>query len=145
MNDLLKPLKLSRDARKALTRLGKESCGPCVLYGQEQELCEHVLRRIVDPLLEQAGMELCRVDQYHWFLRELAKLFRTRHGHDLSFSIELVMRKWSGFGLEPRVMGFLLCLILRELDTIGREKPEPGDESLQPGASKDRPKPQDTG
>ena len=145
MNDgLLRPLKLSRDARKALTRLGRESNGPCVLFGQEQELCEHVLRRIVDPLLDQAGMAMCRVDQYHWFLREMAKLFRTRLGHDLTFSIELCMRKWVGFGLEPKVMGFLLCLILRELDVIGHEKPGSGEEPLQAGGSRHEPEPEDT-
>jgi hypothetical protein len=44
-----------------------------------------------------------------WFLRELARLWRTRQGRDLAFHIELCLRKWKGLGLEPRTLQFLVC------------------------------------
>jgi len=127
-DDWTRPLKLSREARKTLYRMGKARASPTVLYGLDQELCEHALRKIVDPLLESAGLKPRRVDQYHWFLRELARLLRTRYGHELAFNIELMMRKWSGYGLSPQVMGFLVTLIDRELRVLAGEAYEPDEE-----------------
>jgi hypothetical protein len=129
----LKPIKLSRDCRKVLARMGKASAGPTVLYGLEQDMVEQALRKVVDPLLEAAGLPLNRKDQYHWFLRELSRLYRTRYGHDLVFCIELAMRKWQGYGLSPQVMGILVCEIDRELRVIAGETTEtPDEEDKQP-------------
>ena len=79
-----------------------------MLYCLDQELSEHALRKMVDLLLESAGLKPMRKDQYHWFLRELARLLRTRYGHEPAFYIELLTRKWMGDGLSPQVMGFLV-------------------------------------
>ena len=115
MEDFLRPLKLSKSTRTVLDRLDGPRALPTALYGQEQKLAEGAMRRIVDPLLEAAGLRPNRLDQYHWFLRELAKLFRTRYGHELAFSIELAMRKWAGYELSAQVMGFLVSTVDTEL------------------------------
>jgi hypothetical protein len=124
----MKPMKLSRDCRKLLARMGKATVGPTVLYGLDQELCEQALRKVVDPLLDAAGLVPVRIDQYHWFLRELARLYRTRYGRDLAFCLELMMRKWQGFGLSPQAMGILVCEIDRELRILAGETVETPDE-----------------
>lgn len=112
-DDWTRPLKLSREARKTLCRMGWASAGPAVLYGLDQELSEHALRKMVDLLLEPAGLKPMRKDQHHWLLRELARLLRTRHGHEPAFYIELKMGKWMGDGLSPQVMGFLVTCSTR--------------------------------
>lgn len=42
--------------------------------------------------------------QYLWFVREVARLLRTRTGRDLAFHLEAVMRKRQSFGCEPSSM-----------------------------------------
>ena len=99
MEDLTQPMELNRDARRVLRRMRKATTGPTVVYGLDQQLVEQALRKIVDPVLEAAGLVPVRVDQYHWFVRELSRQFRTRVGNDLAFGVELVMKKWQGYGL----------------------------------------------
>jgi hypothetical protein len=54
-------------------------------------------------------MPVLQVMHYQWFLRELARLWRTRKGRDLAFHLELIIRKWVSLGLEPRTLQFLIC------------------------------------
>lgn len=114
-DDILRPLKLDRDTRELLDRTRAENPGPGLLFGLEQSLAEQALRRVTDPFFEDSGLAECRKDQYHWFIRELARLYRTRSGRELAFGIEAAMRKWQGFGLAPMVMGFLVCAVDDEL------------------------------
>jgi hypothetical protein len=138
MDELLEPLRLSRDARKVLARLGRADAGPTVLYGQDERLCEQALRQVVDPVLQDAGLPLFRQDQYHWFVRELARLYRTRSGRELSFGIELILRKWQRYGLSASVTGLLVCMVDRQLRVIAGETvdtPEGGGEDERPAGS----------
>ena len=121
MEDLTQPMELNRDTRRVLRRMRKATTGPTVVYGLGQELVERALRKIVDPVLEASGLVSVRVDQYHWFVRELSRQFRTRVGNDLAFGVELVMKKWQGYGLEPNTMQLLLCMIDKELRVLAGE------------------------
>ena len=73
-----------------------------------------------------------------WYVRELARLFRTRYGRDLAFHLELVMRKWQTLGLSPNIMQIIACEIHNSLKpaeailpNIGNPSPKPKGKSPQ--------------
>jgi len=79
-----------------------------VLYGAGPEKSEELFAKHVVSLIEGAGLPVLQTMHYRWFLRELARLWRTRTGRDLAFHLELCIRKWVGLGLEPRTLQFLV-------------------------------------
>ena len=107
MESLLKPVTLSPDVVLVLEeiRAGAENA----LYGAAPAASEELFHRHVESLIEGAGLPVLQVIHYRWFLRELARLWRTRKGRDLAFHLELCIRKWVGLGLEPRTLQFLVC------------------------------------
>ena len=107
MESLLKPVTLSPDVALVLEeiRAGADNA----LYGAEPAAAEELFHRHVESLIEGAGLPVLQVIHYRWFLRELARLWRTRKGRDLAFHLELCIRKWVGLGLEPRTLQFLVC------------------------------------
>jgi hypothetical protein len=107
LESLLKPVTLSPDVVLVLEeiRTGAENA----LYGADPATSEELFHRHVESLIEGAGLPVLQVIHYRWFLRELARLWRTRKGRDLAFHLELCIRKWVGLGLEPRTLQFLVC------------------------------------
>jgi len=106
MESLLKPVTLSPDVDRILQeiRTGTENA----LYGASSAESEELFAKHVLTLVEGAGLPVLQVMHYRWFLRELARLWRTRQGRDLAFHLELCIRKWVGLGLEPRTLQFLV-------------------------------------
>ncbi len=109
MDVLNKPLKLSRSATQTLDEIRAGADNP--LYGATTAVTEDLFKRSIIPLLEGAGMSALQRMHYGWFLRELARLWRTKTGRDLAFHLELCMRKWLGFGLEKNTVQFLVSEI----------------------------------
>jgi hypothetical protein len=107
MESLLKPVTLSPETDRVLgeIRAGAQNA----LYGAESVESEKLFHQHVASLIEGAGLPVLQVMHYRWFLRELARLWRTRQGRDLAFHLELCIRKWVGLGLEPRTLQFLVC------------------------------------
>ena len=123
MESLLKPVTLSPDLDRVLgeIRAGAENA----LYGTGSAESEELFSKHVSSLIEGAGLPVLQVIHYRWFLRELARLWRTRKGRDLAFHLELCIRKWVGLGLEPRTLQFLVCeaherLKAAEASTVNR-------------------------
>ena len=83
------------------------------LYGAGPDEAEELFAKHVASLVEGAGLPVLQTMHYRWFLRELARLWRTRKGRDLAFHLELCIRKWVGLGLEPKTLQFLVCEVLR--------------------------------
>jgi hypothetical protein len=79
------------------------------LYGAGPDVSEELFAKHVVSLIEGAGLPVLQTMHYRWFLREVARLWRTRTGRDLAFHLELCIRKWVGLGLEPRTLQFLVC------------------------------------
>jgi hypothetical protein len=106
MESLLKPVTLSPDVDRILQeiRAGTENA----LYGASSAESEELFAKHVLSLVEGAGLPVLQVMHYRWFLRELARLWRTRQGRDLAFHLELCIRKWVSLGLEPRTLQFLV-------------------------------------
>ena len=107
MESLLKPMKLSPDFNRVLEEIrdGAENA----LYGAVPAAYEELFKRNVESLIEGAGLPSLQVIHYRWYLREIARLWRTRRDRDLAFHLELCIRKWVGLGLEPRTLQFLIC------------------------------------
>ena len=107
MESLLKQVPLTQDAARILDeiRAGANNA----LYGAGPGEAEELFAKHVVSLVEGAGLPVLQTMHYRWFLRELARLWRTRTGRDLAFHLELCIRKWVGLGLEPRTLQFLVC------------------------------------
>ncbi len=107
MDSLLTPVDLNRETTQALDeiRSGTENA----LYGADSAQAEEKIYRSVLPLIEGAGLPSVHVIHYRWFLREVARHWRSRKDRDLAFHLELCIRKWVNLGLEPRTLQFLIC------------------------------------
>jgi len=114
MEVTLKQLTLTQDTVEALDYLRKNPDAN-VLFGLTPEETEQAFRETCLPLLQGASIPAVLLDNYRWFLRELAKQFRDRKGNDLCFNVELTMSKWLNLGLETRTMQFLVCEVLARL------------------------------
>jgi hypothetical protein len=125
MESLMKPVALTQDVSKVLDeiRAGAENA----LYGAGPDVSEELFAKQVVSLIEGAGLPVLQTMHYRWFLRELARLWRTRTGRDLAFHLELCIRKWVGLGLEPRTLQFLVCESYERLKgkELTTKRPEP--------------------
>jgi hypothetical protein len=107
MESLLEPVELNRETTQALDEIRSGAAND--LYGAASADAEEKVNRYVLPLIEGSGLPNLHVMHYRWYLRELARHWRTRKGRDLAFHLELCIRKWVGLGLEPRTLQFLIC------------------------------------
>jgi hypothetical protein len=107
MENLSKPMKLSPEVNRVLEEIRKGAEN--ALYCAEPAAADKLFHEQVESLIEGAGPTSMQVIHYRWFLREVARLWRTRQGRDLAFHLELSLRKWRGLGLEPRTLQFLVC------------------------------------
>lgn len=78
------------------------------VFDLDRQVTEDALAAISEPLLRAGREPAPRLQQYRWFLRELAGVLREREGWDLAFELELLLRRWAGFGLNPRRMQLLV-------------------------------------
>jgi hypothetical protein len=123
MDSLLEPVELNRETAQALDeiRSGAENA----LYGAASADAEEKVNNSVLPLIEGAGLPGLHVMHYRWYLRELARHWRTRRGRDLAFHLELCIRKWVNLGLEPRTLQFLICEAHQRLKAVNLERSHP--------------------
>ena len=117
MEDLAKPVALNHEMVETLDqiRAGAENA----LYGASPAQAEELFKKHLAPMVVGSGMPVLQVMHYQWFLRELARLWRTRKGRDLAFHLELTIRKWVNLGLEPRTIQFLICEAHQRLKANG--------------------------
>ncbi len=131
MESLLEPVELNRETTQALDeiRSGAENA----LYGTASADAEEKVNRYVLPLIEGSGLPNLHVMHYRWYLRELARHWRTRKGRDLAFHLELCIRKWVGLGLEPRTLQFLVCEAHQRLK--GKSEGRSGNDECRTGTA----------
>ena len=117
MEDLAKPVALNHEMVETLDqiRAGAENA----LYGASPAQTEELFKKHLAPMVVGSGMPVLQVMHYQWFLRELARLWRTRQGRDLAFHLELCIRKWVALGLEPHTIQFLICEAHERLKAVG--------------------------
>jgi hypothetical protein len=120
----LKRAGLSKAARDLLARV-RASPSPERVFGLESAAADAMARGAIDPLIEGAALPLPKLNQYRWFVSELCRLMRTKSGPDLAFCMELLLKKWLGFGLEPNTAVFLAGELFDRLGT----RASPNDET----------------
>lgn len=106
MEVLTSPIVLEPDTVRALDEIRAGAANP--LFGAAQEQAEAEFNRLVLPILEGAGLSNLIVMHYRWFLRELARHWRTRKDRELAFHLEMCIRRWVCLGLEPKTVQFLV-------------------------------------
>jgi hypothetical protein len=110
-------LNLNPDTSEVLREL-RASAETTEVFGFESGTCERIFRELTEPLLVNSGLNLLRLNQYRWYVQELAVLFRRKAGLDLAYCLEGTMRKWVGQGLESNTVQLLLCQIVERLQKM---------------------------
>jgi hypothetical protein len=112
-------IELDKETRDLLDRVRhKRKC--LTLYDMPSDLAEAAVWEIGKVLLDHQGLQMVKYNTYRWYLRELSKLLRTKTGWDLALELEICLRKWVGFCLDP----VLLQALLRECyERIGAMTP----------------------
>ncbi len=123
MDSLLTPVELNRETSRMLDEI--RSGADNALYGASPADAEKRIQSCILPLIEGAGLLNLQVIHYRWYLREMARLWRSRKGSDLAFHVELCIRKWVSLGLEPRTLQFLAC------ETYQRLKASPANSEVR--------------
>ena len=96
------------------------------IYEMPADLAEAAVYEIGRILLDEQRLPMVPYNQFRWFLRELAKLLRTRTGWDLALELEICLRKWASYKMDP----VLLQALVREcLERIASMSPEDIEES----------------
>ena len=94
------------------------------LYEMPADLAELAVWEIGKLLLENQGLMMVQYNQYRWFLRELAKLLRNRTGWDLALELEISLRKWAAYRLDPVLLQALVRECLDRLSSMSVEEVE---------------------
>jgi hypothetical protein len=111
---------LAPETRKLLDMI-RHSSKVLSVYEMPADLAEAAVWEIGRVVLENQHLPLIEQNQYRWFLRELSKLLRKRTGWDLALELEICLRKWTAYRLDP----VLLQALLRECyGRIGAMTPE---------------------
>jgi hypothetical protein len=117
---------LSKAAQELLSRV-RASPNPEVVYGLPLAAAEAKAHSVIDPLIEDTGLPVARLNQYRWYLAELCRLMRTRSGPDLAYCMEYTLKKWLSFGLEPNSVVVLASELFERLrpqaETEGNSPP----------------------
>jgi hypothetical protein len=116
MNELVLDLKT-----KAMLDRVRHSSKFLSIYEMPSDLAEAAVWEIGKVLLDNARLPMVQYNTYRWYLRELSKLLRTKTGWDLALELELCLKKWVGFCLDPAM---LQALMLECCDRIDSMTPE---------------------
>ena len=128
MDTLAKPVRMNPDMTRLLDKLRSDN-QPYPVYHQPAEEADEKVCAIGQSLVTDANLQFAVRNQYMWFVRELARLLRTRYGRDLAFHLELVLRKWQGLGLSPNIMQIIVCEVHYALKPDQPLVPVPGNGS----------------
>jgi hypothetical protein len=109
----------------------RSMAGLLPVYDLESTLVEQAVAAAGLPIVTEAGVRMVTFNQFRWFLRELARVFRTKMGWDLAFEMEVLLRKWHGYGLDPHLMQ----LVVRKCREAAETPPEVEDEAETQAAS----------
>ena len=111
---------LEPDTRKVLDRI-RHSHKALSVYEMPADLAEAAVWEIGRMVLDNLQLPVVEYNQYRWFLRELSKLLRTQTGWDLALELEICLRKWLAYRLNPVL---LQALVRGCYDRIGAMSPE---------------------
>ena len=112
MNFMPSPMNLKPETRLALDEI-RRSTEPTPVYGLAPDRALELFRQLTEPMFEGAALPKAVLMQLRWYVSELSRLFRTRYGYALSFQLELSLRKWRDYGVEPNTLQFVMVEVWR--------------------------------
>jgi hypothetical protein len=116
---------LNPETRAVLDRI-RHSSKFLSVFEMPADLAEAAVWEIGKIVLADRGLPMVLQNGYRWYLRELSKLLRTKTEWDLALELEICLRKWVGYKLDPE----LLQTLLRECcERIASMSPEDIEES----------------
>ena len=111
---------LSPETRDVLDRI-RHSSKFLSVFEMPSDLAEAAVWEIGKIVLADLGLAMVQENGYRWYLRELSKLLRTKTDWDLALELEICLRKWVAYRLDP---GLLQTLLRECYDRIGAMTPE---------------------
>jgi hypothetical protein len=100
-------MELNQKTRDLLDRVRhKHKC--LSVYEMPADLAEAAVWEIGKILLDHQNLPLVQYNTYRWYLRELSKLLRTKTGWSLALELEICLRKWVAYRLNPELLQALL-------------------------------------
>jgi hypothetical protein len=120
-------IELEPETRKVLDRI-RHSSKVLSIYEMPADLAETAVWEIGKVLVDNQHPKNVQYQTYRWFLREVAKLLRTKTGWDLALELEICLRKWQDYRLDP-----VLCqALVRECcERIAAMTPEEVEEKVE--------------
>ena len=112
-----KPIPLKPETRAVLKEI-QRSTEPTAAYALDPEPAEELLKSITEPMIGGAALPKVTLQQMRWYVRDLSGAFRTRYGYALASQVELAMRRWAAFCLDPDIMQSLLCAVIEQLKPL---------------------------
>ena len=116
-------IELLPDTQKILDRIRHRSKVVSV-YEMPSDLAEAAVWEIGRVLVENQRLPMAQANTYRWFLRELSRLLRTKTGWDLALELEICLRKWAAYRLDPVMLQALLRECFIRLDAMRPEDVE---------------------
>jgi hypothetical protein len=100
-------IELEPETRAVLDRI-RHSSKVLSIYEMPADLAEAAVWEIGKVLVDHQHLPMIQQHSYRWFLREVSKLLRTKTGWDLALELEICLRKWVGYNVNPLLMQALL-------------------------------------
>jgi hypothetical protein len=100
-------LELDQKSKAVLDRI-RHSSKVLSIYEMPSDLAEAAVWEIGKVLVDNQHLPMVQYNTYRWYLRELSKLLRTKTGWDLALELELCLKKWVGFCLDPAMLQALM-------------------------------------
>jgi hypothetical protein len=116
-------IELLPDTQKILDRIRHRS-KVVSLYEMPSDLAEAAVWEIGRVIVENQRLPMVQANTYRWFLRELSRLLRTKTGWDLALELEIALRKWAAYKLDPVLLQALLRECFIRLDAMRPEDVE---------------------
>jgi hypothetical protein len=106
----MQPLEMKPEFERTLDKFRHEKRAT-MLYEMPADLGQQALDRPLLRVLNAAGLPSVVYNQCRWFGRELCKTLRTCMGRELAFQLELLARKWVGYGLSSALVQDIIIAI----------------------------------
>jgi hypothetical protein len=119
---------LDERTRTVLDRV-RHSTATLSVYDMPADLAEAAVWEIGKILLEDRHLPLVQYNTCRWYLREVSKLLRTKTGWGLALELEICLRKWAAYQLEPELLQPLLCECCDRIGAMTPEEVEEGGDS----------------
>jgi len=117
----MKKSTMNREMAEVLRRI-RRSTKVLPIASSTPRASEARLAEMTEPMLTAANLPVPLLNQYRWFVRELARMYRTLYGRELEFVLSKSLEKWQSFGLEPNTLQFLASTTYLKLQAQATSK-----------------------